>query len=564
PSVAADDVVIRLEDPTGKCVKEIKNIETRGGVYTGNFELSELIGPWKLSLLTGDLYSDDEVSLLVREYTSYQEPPFFMRFTVPSEISVKDDDIQVFVEAQFTEVIKHSEYLDIYEVPPTEKKSFEFESHLNESSLAVFKVTLPDLPDMENYSRYYSIELQFKGEETLIPEKYHNRKLMQPMEPVETEWFYVQMPKNNGERFNCGSGKFPILTAFSLHPEKGLGVTNKHQKINIFKPFFVSVYLPYSVKRGEVINVPALVFNYLPKQLDVEVTLSNEENDYDFVNVYNEALGEQNRTQTVRVGSNSAVGTSFLLRPKIIGSILLKFTVSSPLAKDVTQYKNQAFFVNLKKVHELKGSFELDLPEEVVPGSQHVEFGFIGDLLGPVIKNLERLVRLPSGCGESTMSKLVPNYLVYDYLKYMKKLTPELEHRVKRNLERGYQRMEYYSHGVACFITKYVLRFFSQIKDLVSLSEIRLEYVYKFLIRHQADNGSFTEDEEYSQRSAVTTTANVLLALLEQQKSNQTVIDKAVAYLNDNSNEKEDLLLRAIATYALQRAKSPDAAKHVA
>ncbi|XP_002057612.2 CD109 antigen [Drosophila virilis] len=392
-----------------------------------------------------------------------------------------------------------------------------------------------------------------------------------------------------------------VLTAFALHPEKGLGVTDEQLKIKTFQPFFVSVRLPYSVKRGEVINVPALVFNYLPKQLDVEVTLDNEDNEYDFVDVSNEVLGEKKRTQTVRVAANSAAGASFLLRPKIIGSILLKFTAISPLAGDavhktlkvvpegVTQYKNRAFFVNLKDVHEHKDSFELDLPEELVPDSQHVEFGFVGDLLGPVIKNLEQLLHLPSGCGEQTMSKLVPNYLVHDYLQSMKKLTPELDSRIKRNLEQGYQHMFHYRHDDGSYssfgpgkwrdedperngstwLTAYVLRSFSQIRNLIKLDEKQLESGYEFLLSRQAENGSFSEHGEFfygSQRSALTMTANALLALLEQPKPNQTAIDKAVAYLDAHSNEKdsEQLLPRALATYALQKAKSANAAKHVA
>ncbi|EDW11959.1 Thioester-containing protein 5, isoform A [Drosophila mojavensis] len=1009
PSLAEDDVVVWFEDPKRNRIKELKHIKTRGGVYTGKFELSEfaLLGSWTLSVQNGDSYSDERVYFEVEKYVL---PKYTVTMDSTKHVSVKDGDMQVVVKAnytygkpvngkvllnvhtdessmwstvngesvrtdtpghalirtadmvngkakfdinvkefasflpyktsssyakilatvvedftgvqlnetggvqlypyryemscvdytscysfvadkeheiifkitlvdgtllkdtktpvkaKFTEGIRHSRYGDESKLPSIENKTLEFESHLNESSLAVFKVTLPDLPDMENYTRYYSIELQFDGEErdlyTTYP--YREPKKIEPLpheEEKEKEWFKVdvQRPKdkwslkigeeyqvtlnssrplnyfvyniigrgnvlqtervvlsepqkvynisltptflmspygriyvyyvdetgefryaedsfhadvelqnqievtapnevkpgadveleiktapqsfvglmavdqsvlllgsNNdinkdsfgwrlgrydthtpwqggysyypGERSgvvtmtnanffynrtapdyhiqnfvggamrktalvsndmafstavamsaaaegalvgNAGGfaaaapGSAPVvrknfvetwlfedientkteifkwvrkipdtitswvLTAFSLHPEKGLGVTNDQLKIKTFQPFFVSVRLPYSVKRGEVINVPALVFNYLPKQLDVEVTLSNEDNEYDFVDVSNEVLGEQKRTQTVRVGANSAAGASFLLRPKIIGSILLKFTAISPLAGDavhktlkvvpegVTQYKNRAFFVNLKDVHEFKDSFELDLPEELVPDSQHVEFGFVGDLLGPVIKNLERLLHLPSGCGEQTMSRLVPNYLVYDYLKFMKKLTPELEHRIKRNLEQGYQNMYHYRHNDGSYssfgpgkwreedperngstwLTAYVLRSFGQIRDLIKLDEKNLESGYEFLLSRQADNGSFTENGEYfygSQRSALTITANVLLALLEQQKPNQTAIEKAVAYLNANSNDKEDLLPRAIATYALQRAKSPDAAKHVA
>ncbi|XP_033174138.1 pregnancy zone protein [Drosophila mauritiana] len=390
-----------------------------------------------------------------------------------------------------------------------------------------------------------------------------------------------------------------VVTGFSLHPQKGLGVTNDQTNIKTFQPFFVSVRLPYSVKRGEVINVPALVFNYLPKTLDVELTLDNEDQEYDFVDASNEVIGDQKRTQNIRVGANEAAGASFLIRPKVIGNILLKFKAISPLAGDaihkplkvvpegITQYQNRAFFINLKDTGEFKNTFELEVPEDVVPDSERVEFGLVGDLLGPVVKNLENLLRLPSGCGEQTMSKLVPNYLVRDYLKSIKKLTPALDARIKRNLQEGYQHMLHYRHDDGSFssfgptkwreedpvrngstwLTAYVLRSFSKIKDIIDLDEQILAKGYEFLLTRQAENGSFTEHGEYfygSQRSLLTLTANSLLALLEEEKPNQAVIDKAVAYLSANTAESIELLPKSIAIYALQKAKAPEAAKQVA
>ncbi|XP_052854360.1 LOW QUALITY PROTEIN: alpha-2-macroglobulin [Drosophila gunungcola] len=390
-----------------------------------------------------------------------------------------------------------------------------------------------------------------------------------------------------------------VVTGFSLHPLKGLGITDEQVDIKTFQPFFVSVRLPYSVKRGEVINVPALVFNYLPKKLDVELTLDNEDAEYDFVDASNEVIGDQKRSQKIRVGANEAAGASFLIRPKVIGNILLKFTAISPLAGDAvhralkvipegtTQYQNRAFFVNLKDTGEFKNTFELEVPAEVVPDSERVEFGLVGDLLGPVVKNLENLIRLPSGCGEQTMSKLVPNYLVRDYLKSIKKLTPALDTRIKRNLQEGYQNMLQYRHDDGSFssfgpykwrqedperngstwLTAYVLRSFSKIKDIVDLDEQLLAKGYEFLLTRQAENGSFTElgDVFYgSQRSLLTLTANSLLALLEEEKPNQAAIDKAVAYLGSNTAESVELLPKSIAIYALQRAKAPQAAKQVA
>ncbi|XP_030377047.1 CD109 antigen-like isoform X2 [Scaptodrosophila lebanonensis] len=393
-----------------------------------------------------------------------------------------------------------------------------------------------------------------------------------------------------------------VLSAFSLHPDKGLGVTDEQTKIKTFQPFFVSVRLPYSVKRGEVISVPALVFNYLPKSLDVEVSLDNPDDEYEFVDPSNEVIGEQKRTQKISVGANEAAGVSFLLRPKIIGNILLKLTAISPVAGDaihktlkvvpegVTQYSNRAFFINLKDVGEFNDTFELELPEEYVKDSQHVEFAVVGDLLGPVVKNLEELLRLPSGCGEQTMSKLVPNYLVRNYLQSIKKLTPALESRIKRNLEQGYQNILRYRHDDGSFssfgpgkwreedpprngstwLTAYVLRSLSEIAPLVKIDENILAEGYQFLLSKQADNGSFTETGEYfygSQRSALTLTAKSLLALLAQPKPSSgtpTAIDKAVAYLSANVEESKEVLPKAIATYALQKAKAADAPKHVA
>lgn len=182
---------------------------------------------------------------------------------------------------------------------------------------------------------------------------------------------------------------------------------------------------------GEVINVPALVFNYLNKSLNVEVTLDNSDDEYEFLDVTNEILDNQKQlSKTIEVPANGAAGVSYLLKPKVLGNIMLKYLAKSAIAGDgvhktlkvvpegVTQYKNRAFFVNLpREKREIKTDFELELPEEVVPDSQHVNVGVMGDILGPVLKNLNNLIRKPSGCGEQTMSKLLPNYLVMKYLK---------------------------------------------------------------------------------------------------------------------------------------------------
>jgi CD109 antigen len=39
-----------------------------------------------------------------------------------------------------------------------------------------------------------------------------------------------------------------IVTAFSMSPEKGLGLDPTAEKITAFQKFFIKLYLPYSIK----------------------------------------------------------------------------------------------------------------------------------------------------------------------------------------------------------------------------------------------------------------------------------------------------------------------------
>lgn len=79
-----------------------------------------------------------------------------------------------------------------------------------------------------------------------------------------------------------------VITGFSVDPVTGLGLTKNPSKLEVFQPFFVSLNLPYSIKRGEVVSVPIVVFNYMEQDVNAEVTLHNEDQDFEFVEPTNE------------------------------------------------------------------------------------------------------------------------------------------------------------------------------------------------------------------------------------------------------------------------------------
>lgn len=57
--------------------------------------------------------------------------------------------------------------------------------------------------------------------------------------------------------------------------------------MKVFRPFFISMDLPYSVIRGEIVGIQIVVFNYMNKDLTAEVLLNNE-GQFDFAEVSNE------------------------------------------------------------------------------------------------------------------------------------------------------------------------------------------------------------------------------------------------------------------------------------
>ena len=83
---------------------------------------------------------------------------------------------------------------------------------------------------------------------------------------------------------------------------------------------------------------------------------------------------------------------------------------------------------------------KLEVPPNAIPGSEIGEVVVIGDVMGPTLKNLDRLLTLPFGCGEQNMINFAPNIYILDYLHGTQQLKPESEKISLDYLVRGYQR----------------------------------------------------------------------------------------------------------------------------
>lgn len=384
-----------------------------------------------------------------------------------------------------------------------------------------------------------------------------------------------------------------IITGFSVNPVYGLGLTQQPRKLNVFLPFFVSTNLPYSVKRGEIVSIPVVIFNYMESGQTAEVTFDNSEHEFEFADVENEihdnTKSETSRKKTVDVPSNSGKTVSFMIRPTKLGHITIKVTATTALAGDgverqllvepegLPQYVNKAAFVDMRTAPEVMKNFTVEVPKNAVPDSTRVEVSVIGDVLGSTVQNLDSLIRMPYGCGEQNMLNFVPNIVVLDYLKGTDQLTSKIEEKAKKFMESGYQRELTYRHDDGSFsafgnsdpkgstwLTAFVARSFKQAASHISVEEAIIDKALEWLSDQQAANGSFPEVGKVSHKDmqggsgeGIALTAYTLIAFLENRNllpKYQNIVNKAVDYVARNIDGLNDVYALAIAAYALQLA----------
>ncbi|XP_069677480.1 CD109 antigen-like isoform X2 [Periplaneta americana] len=386
-----------------------------------------------------------------------------------------------------------------------------------------------------------------------------------------------------------------VVTGFSVNPVHGLGLSEEPRKLKVFRPFFVSLDLPYSVIRGEIVAIPIVVFNYMNKDLVADVTLENEQlENFEFAEISNDVNEkpklELYRRKKVSVKANSGSTVSFMIIPKKLGHVTIKVTASSTLAGDSVvkkllvkpegeiQYRNKAVFVDLRNKKSFNTSVTLDFPNNIVAGSDMVEVSAVGDILGPSIQNLDSLIKMPFGCGEQNMLNFVPNIVVIEYLKNTNQLTQAVEGKALKFMETGYQQELTYRHADGSFsafgendpsgstwLTAFVAKSFRQAMPYIPIEERVIREALHWLSINQAPNGSFPEVGKVSHRDmqggaakGLALTAYTLIAFLENQYATQhyrNIINKALDYVVRNMDDLDDIYAIALSSYALNLAQ---------
>nr|BAR45598.1 thioester-containing protein 1 [Epanerchodus sp. RS-2014] len=384
------------------------------------------------------------------------------------------------------------------------------------------------------------------------------------------------------------------LSAFAMDDENGLGMADGPSKVEVFRPFFVTLNLPYSVVRGESVAVQALVFNYMKEDVEAEVTLENLNDQFELTGLLNRVDVDHNATsekKTVKVKAGDGSSVSFLITPKVVGPIDLTVSAVSSKAGDALnkkllvkaegspQYFNKAVLVDLRNTSNFKSQVEVNIPPFAVKDSEHVEVSAIGDIMGPTVNNLDKLIKMPYGCGEQNMINFVPNIAVSDYLNTTNQFSDKLRTKAIKFMEAGYQRELTYKRPDGSFsafgtsdkngstwLTAFVVRSFKQAKPYISVDDNVIDASLRYLKSTQKENGSFVENGEVHNKrlqggaaGGLSLTAYVTLAFLENSDKTEysNVTKRAVKFLEDEVDTVEDPYELAIVSYALHKAGSP-------
>ncbi|XP_063290054.1 alpha-2-macroglobulin-like protein 1 isoform X2 [Pelobates fuscus] len=391
-----------------------------------------------------------------------------------------------------------------------------------------------------------------------------------------TEW--------SGQMFCTGAGSFAL---------------SKPTTLNVFKPYFVEMTLPYSIKRGETFVLKASLYNYLQECMQTEVTLIQSEDlrlKGTDKNIHNICLcagekktvswpvtltstGHKNITVSSQALSSkdTCSGQETKLIQKGQKDIVINSLLVEPEGTLVEQTHNSLLICYGSSVEE---KVKLDLPETYVEGSAKASINVFGDLMSSALNNLDNLLAMSYGCGEQNMVRFAPNVYIMQYLDSSQQLSDEMRKKGKDFLTKGYQRQLTYKHKAGCYsafgesdkegntwLTAFVLKSFKQAQNFILIDEEHLNNGIKWMEKQQRSDGCFKASGHLLNNALkggvddeVSLTSYVLAALMEGGMSpDNPMVDRGMQCLKNASLEEASTYKMALMAYAYTLADLPDA-----
>jgi uncharacterized protein YfaS (alpha-2-macroglobulin family) len=360
------------------------------------------------------------------------------------------------------------------------------------------------------------------------------------------------------------------LQALASSQQGQLGsVTNG---LKVFQDFFIDIDLPVALTQGDEISIPVAVYNYLPKQQTVKLSLETRPW---FDLIKDEAV------KSLDIGPSDIKVIFYRLRAQKIGSHSLTVNAQGSRLSDAIKRQIEVLPNGEERRDTwndmLEGTVEkkVTIPEDAIAGASTILVKIYPGLLSQAIEGLDSMLRMPSGCFEQTSSMTYPNVLVMDYMKKTKQIKPEVQMKAEQYINVGYQRLlsfevkgggfEWFGNAPAHkVLTAYGLLEFSDMSQVHEVDPAVIARTQRWLAGQQQADGSWMKDQGgiaegiiNRQTDTLRTTAYIAWTLAESGYKGPEV-KRALDYVMGHWREANDPYALAVIASAFFIAK-PDA-----
>ncbi|NWX84664.1 CO4 protein, partial [Nothoprocta pentlandii] len=388
------------------------------------------------------------------------------------------------------------------------------------------------------------------------------------------------------------------IQAISISPQKGFCIADPHT-FEVFKDFFISLRLPYSVKRHEQLEIKAVIYNYLPEDLQVvTVKMAAQKG------LCTAETTDRSVQLKLTAAGNSATPAYFSVVPLTVGEIPITITAFDPIsghsdsirkmlnvvAEGVLQREEQTICINSDFKYR---TLDLSKPSNMVPDSDsHVFVSLKGDIMGASTENcltangIDKLIQLPKGCAEQTMVKMAPAVFAIEYLDASDQwvnLSPERKDEAIRMIEQGYTRVLEFqkddgSYGAfksipsSVWLTAFIVKVLARSREYISVQDSHIHKSITYLLNNQQADNSFhdphpvldrnmqggikTEEEDLALTAFVIIALQQSLPVYDESSAAMDVITKSVAYMKNYLSRNLNFYSTAITAYALTLVQS--------
>ncbi|MCK6547939.1 MG2 domain-containing protein [Myxococcota bacterium] len=333
-----------------------------------------------------------------------------------------------------------------------------------------------------------------------------------------------------------------------------------------FQDFFIDFDVPGPMTVGDVVELSAIVYNYLPSETEVEVTLEEAP----WLTILSGA------SQTVRLAPSEVRAVKLGIRAERAGSntLLLRGragAVSDAIARAVRVVPNGT--VEDETVSDrLSGSriHVITIPHDALEGGTRITLAVTPGFASEAVAGTEGLLTEPGGCFEQTTSSAWPNTMVTLYLEATGQLTPELGERAIGLVTRGYQRLLTFESPTGGFnwwgdgepgnriLSAIMVWHLKDMEGVIETDPAVRDRTLAWLLGEQRFDGSWPSGDalhagnETLGTDDVRTTAFITWALAHTGWAPDAV-ERASVWLRANVPDERDLYANALAANALVR-----------